>query len=209
MLVITPLPLEYQALKAAFGIPISFNSFGKLNVDIYDGLALTIGGQGKVQFALTTQFLIEHIRPSLVICAGACGALDPNLKLMDLVAAKNTIEHDYNVKFVSRPLPRFPGDANSLKKLEAFPELSIGDIASGDEDVIDATRVQSLRDTTGAMAVAWEGAGGARACRFSQTPYLELRVVTDTCDRKSVADFAKNASTGMVRIKDALLALKS
>lgn len=208
MLVITPLPVEAQSLKAALGTPKATEKFGKLNVDRFDNIALAVGGQGKVQFALSTQFLIEQLRPSLVVCAGACGALDPQLKLMDVVAGQSTIEHDYNMKFVSRPLPRFPGDPASLKKLETIPLLQFGDIASGDEDIIDPQRVQSLRDVTGALAVAWEGAGGARACRFAQVPYLELRVVTDTCDRKSIADFAQNVVLGMPQIKQALLALK-
>src|SRR5262249_33961484 len=45
--------------------------------------------------------------------------------------------------------------------------------------LVSVDRAQALRDATGALAVAWEGAGGARACAFSATPYLELRAVTD------------------------------
>jgi nucleoside phosphorylase len=55
-------------------------------------------------------------------------------------------------------------------------------IASGDEDIVTIERAAELHTQTGAVAVAWEGAGVARACLFSQIPYLEIRGITDTAD---------------------------
>ena len=42
---------------------------------------------------------------------------------------------------------------------------------------------------TGALAVAWEGAGGARACHFSGIPFLEIRGITDSADSDAASDF--------------------
>jgi adenosylhomocysteine nucleosidase len=40
--------------------------------------------------------------------------------------------------------------------------------------------------------VAWEGAGGARACQFSGLPFVEIRGVTDSANSTASADFARN-----------------
>jgi adenosylhomocysteine nucleosidase len=45
--------------------------------------------------------------------------------------------------------------------------------------------------------VAWEGAGGARACAFSGVPFVELRGITDTADHNAPADFKTNLRIAM------------
>jgi adenosylhomocysteine nucleosidase len=75
--------------------------------------------------------------------------------------------------------------------------IHVGIIASGDEDVIELERAAALRQATEACAVAWEGAGGARACRFNEMPFLELRAITDTADHNAPGDFATNLHIAM------------
>ena len=70
--------------------------------------------------------------------------------------------------------------------------MHYGIIASGDEDIITTDRATALRETTGAIAVAWEGAGGARASLFNALPFVELRGVTDTANHEAAADFHTN-----------------
>jgi adenosylhomocysteine nucleosidase len=78
--------------------------------------------------------------------------------------------------------------------------VHFGDVASGDEDIVSAERARALRAATGAVAVAWEGAGGARACAFSETPYLEMRGVTDQATVDAPAPFRQNLSLAMRNI---------
>ena len=56
---------------------------------------------------------------------------------------------------------------------------------------------RTLHQSTNALAVAWEGAGGARAARFSNVPFVEIRGVTDTADHDAPSDFKKNLETAM------------
>src|SRR3712207_9438258 len=70
--------------------------------------------------------------------------------------------------------------------------VHFGPIASGDEDVVTVERQAELRRRTGALAVAWEGAGGARAGPVSAVPFVEIRGVTDNADSSAAADFAAN-----------------
>jgi adenosylhomocysteine nucleosidase len=78
--------------------------------------------------------------------------------------------------------------------------VHFGQVASGDEDIVSLDRAQALRLATEALAVAWEGAGGARACAFSHTPYLEIRGVTDQATVDAPAHFEQNLALAMRNI---------
>lgn len=52
----------------------------------------------------------------------------------------------------------------------------------------------------GALAVAWEGAGGARACVFSGLPFLEIRGITDSADHRAPVEFEQNLEKAMANI---------
>ncbi|NJM05021.1 5'-methylthioadenosine/S-adenosylhomocysteine nucleosidase [Candidatus Gracilibacteria bacterium] len=66
--------------------------------------------------------------------------------------------------------------------------------------MVDLERGVALHKATNARAVAWEGAGGARACLFSDTPFIELRGITDTADHQASGDFAAHLALAMANI---------
>jgi adenosylhomocysteine nucleosidase len=212
ILVLTPLQIEQDALNAALRAPLRQEERGGVRVTFSEqAFATATGGHGKVQFALTAQHLIRELSPTLIICAGACGAIAPNLKPLDVVVATETVEHDFRLKFVKRPLPAFTGDNFSLSRLREFKVsefgLHFGKIASGDEDVIETVRAEEIRKQTGALAVAWEGAGGARACGFHKQPFLEVRAVTDSAGPNAVRQFNENVKRGMINILEVVRTL--
>jgi adenosylhomocysteine nucleosidase len=193
-------------------------TLGRLPVVRLPELGLTVarGGVGKAQFALHTQHLVDAGSGwGLVICAGAAGALADELAVGDVVAATVTIEHDYNNKFVVRPKPRFEGDPQLLAGLEqAAPTVAgfkvyFGPVASGDEDIVDHERRAVLRQETETLAVAWEGAGGARACAFSQVPFVEVRGITDTADHNAPTSFETNLALAMGNIARLIIAWRN
>jgi len=167
-------------------------------------LTLARGGVGKADFAVRTQHLLDCCSDwNLVICAGAAGGLVDDLTIGDVVVATTTVEHDYNNKFSRRPRPRFDGAQAIITPLQNLSLLAhsfkveFGVVASGDEDIVAAERRKSLREATGALAVAWEGAGGARACAFSQVPFIEIRGLTDAADHTAPSDFEKNLEVAL------------
>ena len=216
ILVITPLQEEYNDLYESLtspGLESHKDKIGKLDVHHFPALDVTLarGGHGKTQFGIQTQYLLDHARFGLVICAGAAGALAPEVQVGDLIVVTTTIEHDYNNKFSNRPKPQFHGDAKSIAQLRALNladanfNVHFGIMAGGDEDVIEITRGAELRDLHNALAVAWEGVGGARACAFSEVPYLELRGATDTANHEAPVVFDMNLKIVMKNIAQLLI----
>jgi adenosylhomocysteine nucleosidase len=202
ILIVTPIAEEINCFLqscAEQGIRSETIVVGKLPVTYFSALGVIVaqGGLGKAQFAVQTQHLIDTC-PGLhvVICAGAAGALVNGLSIGDVVVATETVEHDIRNKFGLPLLPRF-GSAKAI--VDALQKMSpatrafhvhFGPIASGDEDVIDAARRREIHQLTSALAVAWEGAGGACACQFSGIPFVEIRGITDSANSTAAADFA-------------------
>ncbi|MDP7533166.1 MAG: hypothetical protein QGI88_05265 [SAR202 cluster bacterium] len=100
--------------------------------------------------------------------------------------------------------PSFDGDPaylsaiGSAGSLAAMPfDIHFGPVASGDEGIMGVERANEIVDATGAVAVAWEGAGGARACEFSGVPFVEIRGISDLADESSNTDFYENLPFAM------------
>ena len=177
------------------------------------GMVLAVCGHGKAQHAVQTQHLIDQrgaVRA--VICAGAAGGLDPALKVGDVVVGVTTVEHDYTLRFIQRPLPCHRADTDLVRELMRAADrlagefaVRFGPIASGDEDVIDSARAGELRAATGALCVAWEGAGAARAACFSGVPFVEVRALTDAANATAAADFRVNLDRSMPNLARLLL----
>ncbi|MFC1694256.1 5'-methylthioadenosine/S-adenosylhomocysteine nucleosidase [Candidatus Latescibacterota bacterium] len=194
---------------ADYGGQAEDSAIGRLPAVRFPDFGITIarGGLGKVQFAVQTQHLLDTCPDwDLVICSGAAGALVDDLSVGDVVVSTETVEHDINNKFGEPLLPRFSGNETAIYGLRcmlpAFDSFRVhfGPIASGDEDVIDTERRKVLHRLTGALAVAWEGVGGARACHFSNVSFIEIRGVTDGANSKAASDFEENLKSTMKNV---------
>ena len=167
-------------------------------------VTLARGGLGKVQFAVRTQHLLDMRTDwETVICAGAAGGLVDTISVGDVVVATSTVEHDYYNKFGKRHLPEYDGAQNVMNALKHVPlpsaafTVHFGPIASGDEDIVMDERRRELHQSTEALAVAWEGIGGAKACAFSEMPFVEIRGITDDANHHASSDFKKNLERAM------------
>src|SRR4030095_4906123 len=143
--IVTPLQEEYDELYNSLsfhGLKSLSGKIGRLDVCRFPELDLILarGGHGKTQFGIQTQHLLDHAKFDLIICAGAAGALAPEVRVGDVIIATSTLEHDYNNKFSERPKPRFAGDAKSIEQIKALDlsdanfKVHFGIMAGGDED---------------------------------------------------------------------------
>jgi nucleoside phosphorylase len=62
---------------------------------------------------------------------------------------------------------------------------------------VSSSRAAEIRAQTGAVCVAWEGSGAARAEAFNDIGSLEIRGVTDAADKEAPQDFNHNLPIAM------------
>jgi adenosylhomocysteine nucleosidase len=217
MLVVIPTEPEFDSFVETFrdrGLAGEHSKVGKLPVVRFATLRVTVslGGLGKVRFAVQTQHLLDASQNlGVVICAGAAGSLADRVSIGDVVVATETVEHD--IRNIGTPLiPRFVGAESALVTLKSiassFTEFTVhfGVIASGDEDVMDAERRAFLRDSTNGLAVAWEGAGGARACEFSGVPFLEIRGIADHANVNAASESRAYVARAVANVATVVMA---
>lgn len=215
-LLLTPLKIERKALVEALeahGLSFTVDHVGLLPIyrNAQYGLIVAQGGHGKVQFGIQAQFLLGSISGiKRIFCVGAAGGLGKELKIGDVVVAEQVVEHDYRVRFFKTELPRHQCDREFNSQLIEFgrdKEFSVyqGVIASGDEDIIDSDRAEEVHQQTQAIAVAWEGAGGARVGTFNKVPYCEIRGITDLPFKEKQIDFNAQILVSMKNISSLLI----
>jgi adenosylhomocysteine nucleosidase len=211
MKILTVIPLQKELDFfiqgcAEQGLAMETSTLGRLPITYLSGLGLTLaqGGLGKAQFAVQTQHLIDCGEGwDVVICAGAAGALDDRLSIGDVVVGTQTVEYDIRNKFGKPLLPQFDSaesvveDFKRIEMTGSSFKLHSGAIASGDEDIVDVGRRREVRELTGALVNAWEGAGGARASAFSHVPFVEIRGISDGANETAAQDFEKNLQMTM------------
>jgi adenosylhomocysteine nucleosidase len=219
VLVAAPQIEEAEALINGFfdrGVSSEDVQIGTLkcsSVPVLDML-VAVGGNGKAQFGVQTQYLIDRCpEAKLLVCVGAAGRLVKTLAVGDVVVGTATIEHDYKERFIQEPLPCHEADPEVLMQFtrvasaREFPfRVFFGPIASGDEDIVDPIRAAETHVATQALCAAWEGSGGARAARFSRIGFLEIRAITDAADEHAAKAFHENLRSAVPNVADLIIA---
>ncbi len=123
--------------------------------------------------AVDVAFMAESI--DAVVSTGMCGALAPDLKLLDIVVADRVVD---SARFVE-----FPASAPTSRQ-----EFRTGTVISEDRVAVTALDKRSLRDR-GGDAVEMEAAGVARRASERGARFFCVRIVSDTADEGLVLDF--------------------
>ncbi|MEM7787833.1 MAG: 5'-methylthioadenosine/S-adenosylhomocysteine nucleosidase [Bacteroidota bacterium] len=214
VLIALPLPKELRAFAAALTEAGVRTHPVEARVEAIEapalGVLLAASGHGKAQFALTCQHLVEQHGPfEALVVAGASGALSPVLAPGDVVIGTEAVEHDYRTRFHGEgPPPRHVASEELVEAITAAAEAArvhVGPIASGDEDIVEADRARALHASTGALCVAWEGAGGARVAAFNGLPFVEARAVTDRADAEAAGSYRVHLTEAVGNVARALL----
>jgi adenosylhomocysteine nucleosidase len=140
---------------------------------ILTGASVVIGG-GDLE-GLTGR-LEDELRGGIagVVSFGLCGALDPALKVGDLVIGESVADAD----------GCYLADANWAARIAALlPDARLGRFARAERPVATAAEKAELRQSTGAIAVHLESFPVGKLARWFGVPFAVIRAVSDAADR--------------------------
>ena len=179
-----------------------FNNFeitkGKLGKN---KVILSISGVGKVNSAITTQFIIDKYKPDYIINTGIAGSLDKNFKKGDIVVAEKMIQHDFDLTdfggakgYMDTGInPDEPTVFNSDKDLmDLFLknfDAKKGTILTGDTFIGNKNYKQKLNKQFKAHAIDMESAAIAQTAQLNNIPIIVIRTISDSSD---VEEYKKN-----------------
>ena len=156
---------------------------------------------GKVFASLTATTLIEKFGCEKLLFSGVAGAINPKLKIGDLIAATSLCQHDVDITAFGHPAGFIPESktmvgtdkdlldmAFSVAKSNGL-HLSKGVIATGDQFVASTERKEWIESTFNADALEMEGASVAVVCDALDIPFFILRAISDSADMDASFNF--------------------
>lgn len=192
----------------------------------YKGLDIVVAYSkiGKVFASLTATTMIEKFGCNTLLFSGVAGAINPELKIGDLIIADKLCQHDLDITAFGHPHGYVPGgdvfvetskELNDVaKKVAQENDLKVieGTIATGDQFVHSTERKDFILDTFKGDALEMEGASVAVVCNALDVPFFILRAISDSADGGADIDFdeflkssAKNSANYLVKIVDELI----
>ncbi len=170
---------------------------------LYGSLDLVIAYSkiGKVFSALTAATMIERFGVRKMLFSGVAGAINPELRIGDLIAATKLCQHDLDITAFGHPYGYVPegsvyveADPGLLEVAAAAAvregvKLRRGIVATGDQFVADEERKAWIGETFGADALEMEGASVAVVCNALKVPFFILRAISDAADMDAGFDF--------------------
>lgn len=144
------------------------------------------GGWGKISAAATTQFVIDHYHPDLLVNLGTCGGFQGRIEQGIVILVERTIIYDIleqmtnaaeAVNHYSTKL-----DLNWLPRITPTP-VSRGLLVSADRDIL-ADDIAGLVEKYDAVAADWESGAIAWVADKNKQRLLILRGVSDLVGRE-------------------------
>lgn len=217
---------EIEPLLAHFKnvniVEFANNKYYEVN---YNGLDIVIAYSkiGKVFASLTASTMIQKFRCDTLLFSGVAGAINPDLKIGDLIIADKLCQHDLDITAFGHPNGFVPGGSvfvETSEKLRTVAkevanenDLKVieGTIATGDQFVHSVERKDFIESTFKADALEMEGASVAVICDALDVPFFVLRAISDSADGGADIDFdeflkssAVNSANYLIKIVDKL-----
>jgi len=158
----------------------------------YDGIRIVVAesGAGRHRARRAAQALIDAHHPTWVLSCGFAGALQPQIKIGQIVVADRLLAADRPPVQIDVKMPADPARG-----------LHVGAILTTDQIVRSVVEKQAIATQSGALCVDMESHAVAEFCRDQGLRCLAIRVMTDDLSRDLPPEvLSVFGSTGAVRM---------
>lgn len=163
-------------------------------------------GIGKVNSARITQMMIDNFDIEYIMNLGSAGALNPMLKIGDIVIGDELVQHDFDITafghakgYITGVGDRVYSDKYLIEKFEKAIEnledrnyeIKTGTIASGDIFCTEIEMKNQIYANFKADCVEMEGAAIAQVSYLNNIPFIVIRSISDTPNGNNAITFDK------------------
>ncbi len=207
--IIGAMDIEVNNLKAAADIS---RKIIKADMEFCEGkinnmnVVIVKCGIGKVNAGICAQILIDLFGVTHIINTGVAGSLNNNIKIGDIVIAREAVQHDYDVTSIGfKPgeipytgLYAFETDKYLREKaLKAANKIINPDnhkifegrICTGDQFISNKEAKNKITSVFGGECCEMESGAIAQTCYLNHVPFIIIRSISDTADETEIADF--------------------
>lgn len=160
-------------------------------------LAGVQSGMGPARARQATQALLDGHTPKWVISAGFSGALDPGLKVGDIVVANSIVDEQGRALSIDMNMPPNPAAG-----------LHVGRLLMTESLIRTVAEKKTLGERHAALAVDMESMAVAETCRDAKIRCLAVRAISDDMSADLPAEILTLVGdTGSVRLGAALASI--
>ena len=155
-------------------------------------------GIGKVNAAITATLLIEKFDVKIVIFSGVAGSLSKDLKVGDVVAGVDVVQHDVDATAFGYKMGQIPqmkqwafeSDKNLLEKVQNIShKVILGRILTGDQFISKKDVKIKLGKDFSALCVDMESGAVAQVCSRLNVKFLIIRSISDSITDESDMEY--------------------
>lgn len=163
--------------------PISISPYGEYATVSMEEKEMIVfhGGWGKISAAASTQYVIDHFQPELIVNLGTCGGFLGCIKTGTVILVERALVYDI-LEQMGDSVQAIAHYSTILDLSWLSPELPSpvvrGLLISADRDIV-GDEIPRLINQYGAVAADWESASIAWVAQKNGIRVLILRAVTD------------------------------
>ena len=162
-------------------------------------------GVGKVAAAVCAQTMILRYNTDKVINVGVAGGIGSEIHIGDIVISKGLVQHDMDttslgdekglisgLNIVTIPASDYLVNLVSKTASEIYGQgIHIGIIATGDQFIGNAEKLNTIAKDFGASACEMEGASIAQVCYINHVDFVVIRAISDNANEHADIDFTQ------------------
>ena len=156
-------------------------------------IVLACSQVGKVKAAARAQYLIDHFQVECIFLVGVAGAINPELRIGDIVISDRLIEHDYwKSQWYQADRRLIEAAVNAAKRLQLTGKVLVGSVLTGDQPCADAAKKEQLRQQLTGDCVEMEGAAVAHVCCLNTVPFVIIRAISDLANEEAIDEIMRS-----------------
>lgn len=216
--IIVAMQSEADALLGKLSVKKNYEYNKKV---VYEGLLgkkstiVAISGIGKVNAALTTQFIIDRYRPKHVFNLGVAGGIASEVSIGDVIIGREIFCSDFDLSAFGYQIGEVPdqglGFASTFFKkenklnyrLNSF--IKFGNIITADQFENDPKHIRKLSIQFNALAKDMESAAIAQTCQMSATPFDVIRGISDLSRENALIEFNNHLESAIQKYTEVFL----
>lgn len=177
--------IEWRVIRGLLtGVEIQNSPYGEwflMDSESRIPLLFFHGGWGKIAAAGSTQYVIDHWKPDLLINLGTCGGFAGEVELGEILLVQRTLVYDIIEQMgdFDEHIAHYTTDIDLSWLHEPYPQVVRRSLlVSGDRDLL-VEDLPMLKARYGAVAGDWESGAIAYVAARNNTRLLILRGVSD------------------------------
>ncbi len=167
-------------------------------------------GVGKVNSAVTTQYIADTYHPDCIINTGVAGGIADDLSVGDIVIGTSLVQYDFNVTALGYALGYMCTGINKDKPTVYYSDETLvesyekavtesgfgskihkGVIATGDTFISDNKKKAELKSIFNASAAEMEGCAIAQCAYMNNIPFVIVRAISDLANGEAPKSLEK------------------